>query len=169
MDHTEQFHETKEEYLEATRRRMSSFPPSDGDESSIILERIHYLSTLEGDAQTPVSESCGPLKLLKKSLALPLTCGSGFGGSSGSGGRWKSAVDISCAPAPTAPAAAVAAAENLQTQQNTPPPSIVLDFLHRCHQITFRVTRNGQFGPFRKLAFLQTFYWAFLINFIWSR
>ena len=92
LDHTEQFHETKQMALEATRRRMSSFPPSDGDESAVILERIHYLSTLEGDetsrAATPVSESPSPLKLLKKHLGLP-------GSASFNCSRWKSNVDVS--------------------------------------------------------------------------
>ena len=92
LDHTEQFHETKSEYLEATRRRMSSFPPSDGDESAIMLERIHYLSSLEGDensrAVTPVSETPGPLTLLKKSLGLPSPT------SGCCSPRWKSASDI---------------------------------------------------------------------------
>ena len=92
LDHTEQFHETKSEYLEASRRRMSSFPPSDGDESAIMLERIHYLSTLEGDpetrATTPVSETPGPLTLLKKSLGLPSPT------SGCCSPRWKSTTDI---------------------------------------------------------------------------
>ena len=67
LDNTPQFRETKEEYLEATRRRMSSFPPCDGDESALMLEKIHYLSNLEEhNATTPVSESKSPLKLLKK-------------------------------------------------------------------------------------------------------
>ena len=67
LDNTQQFRETKEEYLEATRRRMSSFPPCDGDESALMLEKIHYLSNLEEhNATTPVSESKSPLKLLKK-------------------------------------------------------------------------------------------------------
>lgn len=97
LDHTEQFHETKEEQLEATRRRMSSFPPSDGDESMMILERIHYLSTLEMDEQsraaTPVSESLGPLKLLKKSLCLPSA--SNMSPPEDANGRsWRSTIDI---------------------------------------------------------------------------
>ena len=91
LDHTEQFHETKQIALEATRRRMSSFPPSDGDESAVILERIHFLSTLEGDessrAATPVSESKSPLKLLQKHLGLP-------GSTSFNCSRWKSNVDV---------------------------------------------------------------------------
>ena len=91
LDHTQQFHETKSIALEATRRRMSSFPPSDGDESAVILERIHYLSTLEADetsrAATPVSESTSPLKLLKKHLGLP-------GSASFNCSRWKSNVDV---------------------------------------------------------------------------
>lgn len=98
LDHTEQFHETKEEQLEATRRRMSSFPPSDGDESMMILERIHYLSTLEMDEQsraaTPVSESLGPLKLLKKSLCLPSASNMSPPEEPGGGCRWRSAMDI---------------------------------------------------------------------------
>ena len=69
LDNTQQFRETKEEYLEATRRRMSSFPPCDGDESALMLEKIHNLSKLEeNNATTPVSESKSPLKLLKNCL-----------------------------------------------------------------------------------------------------
>ena len=83
--------ETKEEQLEATRRRMSSFPPSDGDESMMILERIHYLSTIEMDEQsrcaTPVSETPGPLSLLRKSLCLPTA-------SSSPPQKWNSAFDV---------------------------------------------------------------------------
>jgi hypothetical protein len=95
LDHTEQFHEVKEEQWETNRRRMSSFPPSDGDESMMILERIHYLSTLEMDEQsraaTPVSETIGPLKLLKKSLCLPSSASSP---SPPHSIKWKSATNI---------------------------------------------------------------------------
>ena len=90
LDNTELFHETKNESIEATRRRMSSFPPADGDESAIMLEKIHYLSTIEGDdftrASTPVSASLSPLKLLKKSLKT---------GSNTTSGISKSTIEVS--------------------------------------------------------------------------
>ena len=90
LDNTELFRETKNESIEATRRRMSSFPPADGDESAIMLEKIHYLSTIEGDdftrASTPVSASLSPLKLLKKSLKT---------GSNTTSGISKSTIEVS--------------------------------------------------------------------------
>ena len=80
MDNTKEFREIKKESIEATRRRMSSFPPSDGDESAIILEKIHYISSIQAaaasEAKTPtVSESTNisPLKLLKKNLKTSTT------------------------------------------------------------------------------------------------
>ena len=80
MDNTKEFREIKKESIEATRRRMSSFPPSDGDESAIILEKIHYISSIQAAAasedKTPtVSESTNisPLKLLKKNLKTSTT------------------------------------------------------------------------------------------------
>lgn len=116
LDHTEAFHETKDEYIEATRRRMSSFPPCDGDESAIMLQKIHYLSTLEGDEQTraatPVSASMSPLKLLRKSL---LNVG---GGGQASNAKWKSSTDIPSTRPPEA------AAENAAEKPSFLAPSL---------------------------------------------
>ena len=119
MDNTKEFREIKKESIEATRRRMSSFPPSDGDESAIMLEKIHYLSSIQAasEAATPVSESTSPLKLLKKNLRTTIGGGGGGGciaayntggaaeAAAGSGGlglrghreskEWKSAIEIS--------------------------------------------------------------------------
>ncbi len=99
LDNTEQFRETKEEYLEASRRRMSSFPPCDGDESAIILEKIHYLSSLEPEqtrCATPVSASMSPLKLFKRANLLSAGDSSPKegGGASFKGGKCKSSSDI---------------------------------------------------------------------------
>ena len=108
MDNTKEFREIKKESIEATRRRMSSFPPSDGDESSIMLEKIHYLSSIQqaaSEAGTPIS----PLKLLKKIGSGGGGCIEAAGGSGGAGGgglglrgygrgeskEWKSAIEIS--------------------------------------------------------------------------
>lgn len=112
LDNTKQFHETKEEYLEATRRRMSSFPPMDGDESTIILEKIHYLITLEGDeatrAATPVSASMSPMRLFKKNqLIMPR---------SAAGDKWKSSTDIPSSK----PASAVEAATEAVSCTSSP-------------------------------------------------
>jgi hypothetical protein len=46
LDNTDQFKITKELFLQEERRRMSSFPPSDGDETSIMLQKIHAISKL---------------------------------------------------------------------------------------------------------------------------
>lgn len=78
---------------------MSSFPPSDGDESTIMLEKIHYLSILEGDelmrASTPVSESMSPFKLLKKNLRSTGGCfGGGHQASTSETFKWKSSMDV---------------------------------------------------------------------------
>ena len=100
LDNTVEFHEVKKESIEATRRRMSSFPPSDGDESTIMLEKIHYLSILEGDelmrASTPVSESMSPFKLLKKNLRSTGGCfgGGGHQASASDSFKWKSSMDV---------------------------------------------------------------------------
>ena len=43
LDNTEQFRESREEIIQNTRRRMSSFPPMDGDEAAIMLEKANVI------------------------------------------------------------------------------------------------------------------------------
>ena len=43
LDNTEQFKETRDEIIQVQRRRMSSFPPMDGDESAIMLEKANIV------------------------------------------------------------------------------------------------------------------------------
>ena len=97
LDNTEQFRETKEEYLMSARRRMSSFPPSDGDESAIVLEKIHSMGKIEigMGAETPTTEGCGtptshssPFKLLRRGP------GGLFPTSKSKKSKWKSSTDI---------------------------------------------------------------------------
>lgn len=96
LDNTDQFRETKEEYLMSARRRMSSFPPSDGDESAIVLEKIHSMGKIdigmppatptEGSG-TPNSHS-SPFKLLRRGP------GGLFPTSKSKKSKWKSSTDI---------------------------------------------------------------------------
>lgn len=43
MDNTDQFKENREEVMLCQRRRMSSFPPMDGDEAAIMLEKANVV------------------------------------------------------------------------------------------------------------------------------
>jgi len=100
LDNTDQFRETKEEYLISARRRMSSFPPSDGDESAIVLEKIHSMGKIDiGPPDTPTNaEGCGtptahssPFRLLRRGP------GGLFPSSKSKKAKWKSSTDIPAA------------------------------------------------------------------------
>lgn len=94
----------------SARRRMSSFPPSDGDESAIVLEKIHSMCKIEigiGDEEhperlrTPGSEEIpssssllSPFKLLRRGT------GGFFPSSKSKKSRWKSSADIPASLAP---------------------------------------------------------------------
>ena len=101
LDNTAEFKETKEEYLISARRRMSSFPPSDGDESAIVLEKIHSMGKIEiGVPDTPTSNTEGcvtptstssPFKLLRRGP------GGLFPASKSKKAKWKSSTDIPAA------------------------------------------------------------------------
>lgn len=43
LDNTDQFKESREEIIQSARRRMSSFPPMDGDEAAIMLEKAQVI------------------------------------------------------------------------------------------------------------------------------
>ena len=63
-------------FFQEERRRMSSFPPSDSNEASVMLQKIHAISQLESDRQDqanernetsnvkPVESKQGPFKFL---------------------------------------------------------------------------------------------------------
>ena len=65
LDNTDQFKITKELFLQEERRRMSSFPPSDGDETSIMLQKIHDFSKLEMEQDSLNDGSDGTSNILK--------------------------------------------------------------------------------------------------------
>ena len=43
LDNTEDFKESREEVMQSQRRRQSSFPPADGDEATILLEKANII------------------------------------------------------------------------------------------------------------------------------
>ena len=43
LDNTEDFKESREEVMQSQRRRQSSFPPADGDEAAILLEKANII------------------------------------------------------------------------------------------------------------------------------
>ena len=76
--------ETKD-VLESARRRISSFPPSEGDESTAVLEKIHAQSKLDlasGKASSPCRLFRSPISLLSVAKAKKFSS------------KWKSSTDI---------------------------------------------------------------------------
>ena len=144
LDNTDQFRETKEEYLISARRRMSSFPPSDGDESAIVLEKIHSMGKIEIGMPSTPTECCGtptshssPFKLLRRGP------GGLFPSSKSKKSKWKSSTDIpasllsnsSNGPGsgpPGPPVLTVGVSNSSNTSSNlpqggdTPPPVVVV-------------------------------------------
>ena len=43
LDNTDDFKESREEVMQSQRRRQSSFPPADGDEAAILLEKANII------------------------------------------------------------------------------------------------------------------------------
>ena len=96
LDNTEQFRETKEEFMQNSRRRMSSFPPSDGDESTIVLEKIHAQSKLDQEqaaAARAAGETLAPTPSPLRFLRSPLNLLS-VSKSKKAASKWKSSTDI---------------------------------------------------------------------------
>ena len=70
LDNTEDFKESREEVMQSQRRRQSSFPPADGDEAAILLEKANIIR-LEKVHQDALSIQGGAVGIHDISSAQP--------------------------------------------------------------------------------------------------
>lgn len=97
LDNTDQFRESREEVLQSQRRRMSSFPPMDGDEAAIMLEKANVVR-LEQAHQEALALQAGPvvgaLRRLRRGSRSPSPMSFFPGLNKNKKSRWKSSTDI---------------------------------------------------------------------------
>ncbi len=97
LDNTEQFKEKREEVLASQRRRMSSFPPMDGDDTAVMLEKANLLrleKVYQDSIQLNSSPIAGAFKRLRRGSRSPspMSLFPGLGKNKKS--KWKSSTDI---------------------------------------------------------------------------
>ena len=100
MDNTEQFKESREEVMQNQRRRMSSFPPMDGDEAAIMLEKANVIR-LEKVHQEALAMQSGSavsnaFKRLRRGSRSP-SPRSLLPGMLSKKSKWKSSTDVAAA------------------------------------------------------------------------
>ena len=99
LDNTDQFKESREEIIQNTRRRMSSFPPMDGDEAAIMLEKANVIR-LEAAHQEALALQSGnsltnAFRRLRRGSRSPSPMSLFPGVSKAKKTKWKSTCDIS--------------------------------------------------------------------------
>ncbi len=100
LDNTDQFKENREEVLQSQRRRMSSFPPMDGDEAAIMLEKANVVRLEAAHQEALALQNEGPVaaafRRLRRGSRSPSPGMSSLlpGLSKAKKNKWKSSTDI---------------------------------------------------------------------------
>lgn len=99
LDNTDQFKESREAYIQSTRRRMSSFPPMDGDEAAIMLEKANVIRLEQAHQEALALQNSNAVmnafrKLRRGSSRSPSPMSLFPGMNKAKKSKWKSSVDI---------------------------------------------------------------------------
>lgn len=98
LDNTDQFKESREEIIQNTRRRMSSFPPMDGDEAAIMLEKANVIRLEQAHQEALALQSGNSLtnafRRLRRGSRSPSPMSLFPGVSKAKKSKWKSSTDI---------------------------------------------------------------------------
>lgn len=98
LDNTIQFKESREEIIQNTRRRMSSFPPMDGDEAAIMLEKANVIRLEQAHQEALALQSgnsvTNAFRRLRRGSRSPSPMSLIPGMHKGKKFKWKSSTDI---------------------------------------------------------------------------
>lgn len=98
LDNTEQFKESREEIMQSTRRRMSSFPPMDGDEAAIMLEKANVIRLEQAHQEALALQNANAVTKafhrLRRGSRSPSPMSLFPGVSKSKKSKWKSSTDI---------------------------------------------------------------------------